>query len=213
MRVEVKSYNNNSSLVSAILFFILGAIMFTNPDTMVVVISRILGGILILFGLYSCIKNYILVRQNTQVSAIPMVAGISCMAIGSVFFFAAGFVEAMVRFVIGGWILLSGIVRFANAMQIDKKNNPKFFSLLIISLLLILAGLYTILEANLAFQTIGIVLMLYAGLEIFGWLTNKSVVKETMTKEEKKKKRSKNKDVVDAIIIKDDTDKKKNSKK
>lgn len=213
MRVEVKSYNNNSSLVSAILFFILGAIMFTNPDTMVVVISRILGGILILFGLYSCIKNYILVRQNTQVSAIPMVAGISCMAIGSVFFFAAGFVEAMVRFVIGGWILLSGIMRFASAMQIDKKNNPKFFSLLIISLLLILAGLYTILEANLAFQTIGIVLMIYAGLEIFGWLTNKSVVKETMTKEEKKKKRSKNKDVVDAVIIKDDTDEKKNSKK
>ncbi len=213
MRVEVKSYNNNSSLVSAILFFILGAIMFTNPDTMVVVISRILGGILILFGLYSCIKNYILVRQNTQVSAIPMVAGISCMAIGSVFFFAAGFVEAMVRFVIGGWILLSGIVRFANAMQIDKKNNSKFLSLLIISLLLILAGLYTILEANLAFQTIGIVLMIYAGLEIFGWLTNKSVVKETMTKEEKKKKRSKNKDVVDAVIIKDDTNEKKNSKK
>lgn len=213
MRVEVKSYNNNSSLVSAILFFILGAIMFTNPDTMVIVISRILGGILILFGLYSCIKNYILVRQNTEVSAIPMVAGISCMAIGSVFFFAAGFVEAMVRFVIGGWILLSGIMRFASAMQIDKKNNPKFFSLLIISLLLILAGLYTILEANLAFQTIGIVLMIYAGLEIFGWLTNKSVVKETMTKEEKKKKRSKNKDVVDAVIIKDDTDEKKNSKK
>ena len=213
MRVEVKSYNNNSSLVSAILFFILGAIMFTNPDTMVIVISRILGGILILFGLYSCIKNYILVRQNTEVSAIPMVAGISCMAIGSVFFFAAGFVEAMVRFVIGGWILLSGIMRFANAMQIDKKNNPKFFSLLIISLLLILAGLYTILEANLAFQTIGIVLMIYAGLEIFGWLTNKSVVKKTMTKEEKKKKRSKNKDVVDAVIIKDDTDEKKNSKK
>ena len=213
MRVEVKSYNNNSSLVSAILFFILGAIMFTNPDTMVVVISRILGGILILFGLYSCIKNYILVRQNPQVSAIPIVAGISCMAIGSVFFFAAGFVEAMVRFVIGGWILLSGIMRFASAMQIDKKSNPKFFSLLIISLLLILAGLYTILEANLAFQTIGIVLMVYAGLEIFGWLTNKSVVKETMTKEEKKKKRSKNNDVVDAVIIKDDTDEKKNSKK
>ena len=84
MRIEVKSYNNNSSLVSAILFFILGAIMFTNPGTMVIVISRILGGILILFGLYSCIKNYILVRENNSVSAIPMVAGITCMAIGSI---------------------------------------------------------------------------------------------------------------------------------
>ena len=92
----------------------------------------------------------------------------------------------MVRFVIGGWILLSGIMRFSNAMQIEKKGNTKFVSLLIISLLLILAGLYTILESNLAFQTIGIVLMIYAALEIFGWLTSKSVVKETMTKEEKK---------------------------
>ena len=81
MRIEVKSYNNNSSLVSAILFFILGAIMFTNPGAMVVVISRILGSILILFGLYSCIKNYILVRENNEVSAIQMVAGITCMAI------------------------------------------------------------------------------------------------------------------------------------
>ena len=212
MRIEVKSYNNNSSLVSAILFFILGAIMFTNPGAMVVVISRILGGILILFGLYSCIKNYIL-RQNSGVSAIPMVAGITCMAIGSIFFFAPNFVEAMVRFVIGGWILLSGIMRFSNAMQIEKKGNTKFVSLLIISLLLILAGLYTILESNLAFQTIGIVLMIYAALEIFGWLTSKSVVKETMTKEEKKKKRNKNKAVIDAVVISDDTTDKKDSKK
>ena len=68
MKIEIKSYANNSSLVSAVLFFILGAIMFTNPGAMVVVISRILGGILILFGLYSCIKNYILVRQNSGIS-------------------------------------------------------------------------------------------------------------------------------------------------
>ena len=212
MRIEVKSYNNNSSLVSAILFFILGAIMFTNPGAMVVVISRILGGILILFGLYSCIKNYILVRQNSGVSAIPMVAGITCMAIGSIFFFAPNFVEAMVRFVIGGWILLSGIMRFSNAMQIEKKGNTKFVSLLIISLLLILAGLYTILESNLAFQTIGIVLMIYAALEIFGWLTNRRVTKESVSKEEKKKKRDK-KEVVEAVVIEDKTEKKKSKSK
>ena len=104
-------------------------------------------------------------------------------------------------------------MRFSNAMQIEKKGNTKFVSLLIISLLLILAGLYTILESNLAFQTIGIVLMIYAALAIFGWLTNKSVVKETMTKEEKKKKRNKNKAVIDAVVISDDTTDKKDSKK
>ena len=49
MKIEIKSYANNSSLVSAVLFFILGAIMFTNPDTMVIAVSKIFGGILILF--------------------------------------------------------------------------------------------------------------------------------------------------------------------
>ena len=56
-------------------------------------------------------------------------------------------------------------------------------------------------------------LMIYAALEIFGWLTSKSVVKETMTKEEKKKKRNKNKAVIDAVVISDDTTDKKDSKK
>ena len=73
MKIEIKSYANNSSLVSAVLFFILGAIMFTNPDTMVIAVSKIFGGILILFGLYSCIKNYILVKEDGNTSSLPMI--------------------------------------------------------------------------------------------------------------------------------------------
>ena len=106
--------------------------------------------------------------------------------------------------------MISGIIRFANAMEMNKKDTSKFISLLIIALLLVLAGLYTILEANLAFQTIGIVLMVYAALEIFGWLTNRRVTKESVSKEEKKKKRDK-KEVVEAVVIEDKTEKK-NSK-
>lgn len=210
MKIEIKSYANNSSLVSAVLFFILGAIMFTNPDTMVIAVSKIFGGILILFGLYSCIKNYILVKEDGNTSSLPMIMGLTSVAFGTVFFFAAGFVEALFRFIIGGWILISGIMRFANAMEMNKKDTSKFISLLIIALLLVLAGLYTILEANLAFQTIGIVLMVYAALEIFGWLTNRRVTKESVSKEEKKKKRDK-KEVVEAVVVEDKTEKK-NSK-
>lgn len=211
MKIEIKSYANNSSLVSAVLFFILGAIMFTNPDTMIIAVSRIFGGILILFGLYSCIKNYILVKEDGNTSSLPMIMGLASIAFGSVFFFAAGFVEALFRFIIGGWILISGIMRFANAMEMNKKDTSKFVSLLVISLLLVIAGLYTILEANLAFQTIGIVLMIYAVLEIFGWLTNRKVAKETINKKEKQTKRDR-KEVVEAVVIEDKTQKKKNSK-
>ena len=53
--------------------------------------------------------------------------------------------------------------------------------------------------------------MVYAVLEIFGWLTNRRIGKETVNKSEKQKKRDK-KEVVDAVVIEDKTEKKKNSK-
>ena len=116
-----------------------------------------------------------------------MILGIALMVIGLVFLFLAGVIEALVRLVIGGWILFSGITRLMNALYLDKKTT-KFIVLLIISIILIVGGLYTILETNLAFKAIGLVLMIYAALEIFGYIFNKnsvSVLKTTVKKEEK----------------------------
>ena len=82
-----------------------------------------------------------------------------------------------------------------------------------IAILLIGGGLYTILEANLAFQAIGIILMIYAGLEIFGYIFNrKSMTEVTEVKVSKNDKKSP-KGAVDAVVIEDKTEDKKKKKK
>ena len=99
----------------------------------------------------------------------------------------------MVRLVIGGYILFIGLNRFINALYIKKKDS-RFIALLIISLILMGGGLYTILEANLAFQTIGIVIMIYAILEIIGYIFNISIIKKNDV------------EVKDAILIEEKKD-------
>ncbi len=201
MEIEFKSYTKLSSLISAIIFFILGAIMFTSPDVMVIVVSRILGGTICIIGIFNCIKNYLEVKRDNSTPSTGMVTGILGIIIGLVFIFLAGVIEALIRFVIGGFILFIGVNKFINVLYL-KKNTSKFFVLFIISLILLIGGLYTILEANLAFQAIGIILMIYALLEIFSYI---------FCKRESSVIKNKNEKVIDAVILQDNT-KKKSSK-
>ena len=207
MKINVKSYSDIISLISSIIFFILGAIIFTKPEIIVLFISYVIGGLMIVIGLFKCVKNYLDIKKDNSISSKEMVTGIILIIIGLVFILLADVIEALVRLVIGGWILFSGINRLIHALRLNKKSR-RFIIFLILSLLLIGTGLYTILEANLAFQTIGIVLMVYSFIEIFGYIFNKKDIEPTTeiiidSKETK---------VIDTVLIEDKKTKKNKTK-
>jgi len=175
MKIGIKSYSSIISLIFSIIFFILGAIIFTRPEIIILFISYVIGGIIIIIGLFKCIKNYLDIKKDNTISSREMISGIVLIIIGLVFILLAGVIEALVRLVIGGWILFSGINRLINSLEIPKKNS-QFIIRLILSFLLIGVGLYTILESNLAFKTIGLVLMVYSVIEILGYIFNKKIL-------------------------------------
>ena len=204
MKIGVKSYSEVISLIYSIIFFILGAIIFTKPEVIILFISYVIGGIFTIIGLFKCIKNYLDIKKDNSISSKEMITGILLIVIGLVFISLAGVIEALVRLVIGGWILFTGINRLINSLTIKIKNK-KFIVRLVISLLLIGVGLYTILESNLAFKTIGLVLMVYSFLEILGYIFNKKdYLEETIVIEDKK--------VIDTVLIEDKKKKLKKSK-
>ena len=206
MKIGVKSYSSIISLIYSIIFFILGAIVFTRPEIIILFISYVIGGIIIIIGLFKCLKNYLDIKKDNTISSREMISGIVLIIIGLVFILLAGVIEALVRLVIGGWILFSGINRLINSLEIPKKNN-QFIIRLILSFLLIGVGLYTILESNLAFKTIGLVLMIYSVIEIIGYISNKrsTYVEEVIIE-------TNNNKVIDAVLIEEKKSKKKKSK-
>ena len=206
MKIKVKDYSSIFVLVSSIIFLILGAIMYTKPDAVVIITTYVFGGLLILVGLFKCVKNYLDVKKDNSVSSTEMIIGIVLTVFGVICIFLAGVVEALVRLVIGGWMIFSGITGLVNALYLDKKTS-KFYVSLLLSLVIIGGGLYTILEANLAFKAIGIVLMIYAILEIIGYIFNKQSV--TVYKTEIKKDNK----IIDAELIETKESKKKKDPK
>lgn len=207
MKTSIKNHSSIMSLIYSIFFLIIGAVIFTKPEIIILFISYVIGGLIIVIGLFKCIKNYLDIKKDNTISSREMISGIVLIIIGLVFILLAGFIEALVRLIIGGWILFSGINRLINTIQLPKKNN-NFIAALILSILLIGVGLYTILEANLAFKTIGLLLMIYSVIEIIGYI----ISKRNIYVQEEVNIETSNAKVIDAILIEDKKTKRKKSK-
>ena len=174
MKLEIRTQRNKLNIFTAILFLIVGALLVSNPDKVIAIISYIVGTLLIIMGIYSCIKNYYNTKADSNTPANDLVLGITVIVIGILFLLLANSIGVAVRYVFGAWIIFSGLSRLISSLQLDKKSNL-FITQISIASLLILIGLYTILAANVALQVVGIIMMVYSILEIVSILTNKSL--------------------------------------
>lgn len=168
MEIKITNYKNQSSLISSIIFFILGGILFTNPDIFVTTISKIVGAALLLIAIVFMITTFI----NRKIKPFPVITITSIIIIillSIMFLFFSETVEKIIRIVVGFWILFSGITKLINALKITNKNK-KFISLIIVSLLLIIIGIYTIVIGDVLLSSIGIILMIYSALDIIGYI-------------------------------------------
>ena len=97
-----------------------------------------------------------------------LVTSIVLVILGIISIVCSGVIETVVRLIIGSWVLYSGIMRLIYTLN-SKENS--FTSRLIVSILLIICGLYIILKTNLVFKFIGLALIFYSILEIIGFIS------------------------------------------
>lgn len=204
----MKIKETKKSLISSILFLIFGALIFAYPNQVVTTASIIFGAILLFYGIVMVIKNYYETKNDSNTTSTTLMFGILLIIIGLLFIILSNVVSQIIQYVLGAWILFTGIERLMIALSLGKDNNS-FITQIIIASLLLIAGLYTILRGHLEIQIIGIVMIVYAILEIIGYFSNKDTmehkeevviekkietkeeVKEAKVVEEKPKKKSK----------------------
>ncbi len=225
MEIKIKSYSSQSSLISSILFFILGAILFTSAEKVIRTISMIIGIIMA----SSAIISFVIFAFQAKRSVIKpkkgnLIFGIISLILAVIFIFFSNLVEQFIRFIVGAWILFTGIIRLINVLSMNKKSI-KFLELLIVAILLIVVGIYTIVIGDVLLSTIGIIMMIYAGIEIIGFVlyskdkvepeepgTTTLIVPETseVTEKEEKNELVKIKDVKEKKKKKNKKDKEEN---
>ena len=216
MKMSFKMYSSQSSLIGSIIFLCIGGILFTNANIVLDVIAIVLGVILAVLG----VINLIQYGNNSKVGAetkYNLIVGIICLIVAIIFILFHDVVEQFIRFIIGGWILFSGITRLVSALSEDIKSR-KAISLLIVSFALIAIGIYTIIKEGIFLSTVGLIMMIYSIVEIVGYVFySKEEIKETTTIIEPEKiedkKNEKSKKVKEAKTVKEtNTTSKKNNK-
>lgn len=199
----MKKYGK-TSLISAIAFIILGVILFINPETVVKFISYFLGGILILIGIYKTINYYIQDKRLSVVNHNELAFGITAIILGIVFIFLASAIELLLRFVIGGWVLFAGLAKIMQTFYTTNRNS-KFYSLIVVGLVLIAIGLYIILVSNLALSIIGLFMIIYGIIDFISYF----VYKEITFNYREENNYELNNNIIEAEIVEDKSKKKK----
>ena len=209
MKIEFNKEKSKRSLISAIIFFIIGALLFTNPNMVIAIISYLIGSILVLIGIYKFIRNYYNTKHDSSTPATDLTFGIILTLIGIIFLLLADTIGVAVQYVCGAWMLFSGINKLITTLQMNKENRS-YITSLIVSILIIVAGIYTILKSNLAFNLVGIIMMIYSVLEIIAYI---GIKKNDNNDENTTVKKQIEENIKDAKIVEDKTDDNKKKKK
>lgn len=169
-KMKEKNYSHVSSLISAIIFFIIGSIIFTNPNNIVKFISYVLGGCFSIIGLFKIISYYKDKKKEKEVYIKDFSIGIIALIAGIILMIFSNTVEALVRIIMGAWILFNGINLLTSSIKSAKEHTSSYKILIVISLIMIIGGIYMILKSNLVFKTIGLCIMIYSIVEIVGYI-------------------------------------------
>ena len=206
--------NSKVTLISSIIFFGLGLIIFLHPEIFVKTISFGLGGLLILIGIYKSVNYYIQDKRLGIVNRNEIAFGITAIVLGVIFMFLASAIELLLRFIIGGWLIIIGISKIMQTFFTTDRSS-KFYALIVVGVLLISIGLYIVLVSNLALSIIGLFMMIYGIIDFisyFVYRVQKEIIEEEI-KEEKVKEVIEHKKTKDEIIVEAEFEEKKTKKK
>lgn len=191
--------DNKVTLISSIAFFVIGLFIFLYPDSIIKFASYCFGGVLILIGLYRTINYIIQDKRLGVVNRNEIAFGVTAIVLGVLFIFLAGAIELLLRFIVGIWIIITGISKIFQTFYI-RNRDAKFYALLVVGLVLIAIGLYIVIVSNLAISVIGLFMMLYGLIDFVSYFVYRD-------KGEKKDNQELKKEIIEAESVEKKTEK------
>ena len=158
-----------SSLLTSIIFFVLGLLLLFFPDKTLAIISYALGGIIAAVGIMGIIKFF--TRTDTsKYSKYGLAYGIVLLIIAALFFFRQDDILKALPFVLGMFIIINSATKIEFVVRLKKDVNDNWkvtLLLLIVSLILGIILIFNPLKTVLVVtQVIGIFLIFISILEI-----------------------------------------------
>lgn len=160
------------SVLGFVLCIIFGAIICIWPGTVLILLCRIAGALILAFGIYSIVLCGQKSTVSTVLKSFQMMAGIVMCVLGIWILFIPGFFLHMIPVVIGIVLIYHGIKNIMISSQVYEPNSQKRTAGFILAVITIVLGAVMIVGASF-FLRLGMVaagiFLIYDG--IFGlWM-------------------------------------------
>lgn len=176
IKIEVQSKKRIPSYVTIladVALLILGIGMVCWADTIIDVISKVIGVIFIVYALY-CFIAYIRVEEKRNSDLPMLISGIALTIVGFFFFTQSGLISRFVSFVVGAFVTIISIIHLQNVLA-TKAINKNFKISLAFTLVSLLAGIACIFGKVLLPESfvlvMGIALIIFAASDLVGYIS------------------------------------------
>jgi uncharacterized membrane protein HdeD (DUF308 family) len=168
-----------TSLFSSIGLAMLGLLLIFQSEITIVSLSYIIGALLVGLGALG-ILNYTKNKENSEKKEMDLVYGTVCIVLGLVVIGNPQGIASLIPFVIGLVIIISSATKLQYSMELKKQNNRLWKSTMALSLVTMVCGLLLIFNpfqgAIFITKVIGILILIYALLDIISTITIKNTV-------------------------------------
>ena len=153
------------SILESIVFAILGIILINKPEETVKFVAIALGAIFIGIGIYK-IVNYYITKGKFDLYNFDFAYGIIAIIIGIVTITCSSMLGNLFRIMVGIWIIYSAIIRMSLAIKFKNLELNGWIYSLIFALIMFACGMYITLNSGAIVITIGIMIVVYAVIDI-----------------------------------------------
>ena len=153
------------SIITSIIFAILGFIMIKNPEGTINVISKVIGLIILLIGIEKIIY-YLLFNGNGDLFNYDLIYGIIAIIIGVLIMVYSSVFANIVGIVIGIWIAYEAAIKMLLSLKLKNAGVSSWLVMLALSAITLLAGVFIVFNQSSIIVATGIVMIIYAVIDI-----------------------------------------------
>lgn len=167
------------SIIESIVFIILGAVLIWKADLAVKVISYVLGIIFMATGIAKIIK-YFTMNSNLEFYNYELIYGLMAIVIGIITIYYSSTIEAILRVIIGIWIIYSSFVKLSLSLEMKKIEVSAWIYSTILAIAMFACGLYIILNSGTIIVTVGVIMIIYSIIDIIEDIICMTHIKEVL---------------------------------
>lgn len=151
-----------TDIVISLIFVLFGALLVARPGETIGAISIILGVVFIAMGVLKLVEYYTSDAREDYLLSIALIAVI----FGVIVLFASDAIFSLFRIILGIWIIVAGVMDLQTILIWKQVKSPYWITALLFSILMMFAGLIILINKNIVLTTIGIIVIIYAVLDI-----------------------------------------------